>query len=111
ETNILASKELIQEEASQKSAKWRALTAGSLLREVEVQRDLKIILVDKTEAVIAQHRRNQQGYRVFDLRADALNPFLKNLREDRDKVVNIDSDRVRITNAYSEQKIFDLECT
>jgi hypothetical protein len=45
-------REISGEEASQKTSMWRVLTAGNMLMELEVQRDLKIKIVSIASALL-----------------------------------------------------------
>src|ERR1700761_4658718 len=60
QVNILENGEITFAEPIQKSARWKVLTAGSLLVELEVQRDLSMKTVDITSTVIATHKANQK---------------------------------------------------
>jgi hypothetical protein len=162
EVNIAENRGISRQEASQKTAMWRVLTAGNMLRELEVRRDLTIKKVsflsiiipqlnpfvrsyivpsrmlhfqkpnvhqlfakfaflvqflkvltefekdDKTASVIAMHRANR-GRNPAQVITDAKNALTPT--EDKDKVVNIDSKKVKLLNEFSERKVYDLVCT
>jgi hypothetical protein len=64
---------------------------------------------DKTAEVIARHRANR-GINPTERVSDAFKDAVTRT-EDKDKIVNIDSKKVDILNAYSKPKKYDLRCT
>jgi hypothetical protein len=101
---------MTQSQPDQKTATWRVNTAGALLRNFDVDKDLSIVQSDNTSAVICRARERRaledSPYTSSGNRASKI--LTSQRREDR--TVTIDSDNVQIVNDLSTAK-WDLEST
>jgi hypothetical protein len=102
---------MTQSKPDQKTATWRVNTAGALLRNFDVDKDLSIIQSDNTSAVIYKVRERQvlegSTYAPSGNRSSS-KALIGQRREDR--TVTIDSDKVQIVDDLSLGN-WDLEST
>jgi hypothetical protein len=108
QVNIMENSELNKDAAVHKSESWKTLTAGNLLLELEVQRDLRIIPVDLTPKVVAQYKGRQRGNKFGATVAEGIKDLAKTAEND---TVNISSKNVTLLNSLSERGEYDLEST
>ena len=101
---------MTQSQPDQKTAMWRVNTAGALLRNFDVDKDLSVIQSDNTSAVIgkARERRAFEESPYVPSTRRSSSALTTQRREDR--TVTIDSDNVQIVNDLSTGK-WDLEST
>jgi len=92
-------------EPNQKSPRWRVLTAGGLLRNIEIDDKLTLRHIDCTPDVV----KRIKGRRPPDTSDTALSRALS-LRSREDSVLTIDSDNVTIVNKLLPGST-DLEAT
>jgi hypothetical protein len=102
--------QMTQRQPDQKDAAWRVNTAGTLLMNYEVEKDLSVIQTDNTATVVknARDRRTSEGSAV--LQANNPQRALASPRSREDRTVTIDSDNVEIVNDFTAGK-WDLEST
>jgi hypothetical protein len=97
---------MTDEMPDQKLALWRLHTAGALLTNFSVRKDMTVHAVDNTAAVVDAYRRRQSGEGLFvdpSVPSRALSH-----RRKPDRLVTIDSDNVHIVRDLSNKK-WDLE--
>lgn len=101
---------MTQSKPDQKTAAWRVNTAGALLRNFDVDKDLSIIQLDNTPAVVYKFRARQalEGSYYVSPGHRPSKAVSSQRREDR--TVTIDSDNVHIVNDLGLEK-WDLEST
>lgn len=94
----------------QKDAAWRVNTAGTLLLNYEVEKDLSVIHTDNIATVVknARDRRVLEDGPVFQPSNPQRALATSKTREDR--TVTIDSDNVQIVNEFTPGE-WDLEST
>lgn len=103
--------DMTQKIPDQKDARWRVNTAGALLRNFEVDKDMSVTQTDNTPSVVANARRR----RVYEdgpfFERTAPSKSIAHRGRDRgDRTVTIDSDNVKIVNNLNEGN-WDLEAT
>jgi hypothetical protein len=111
QVNMMEQIDMTQKTPDQKDARWRVNTAGALLRNFEVDKDMSVTQTDNTPAVVANARRR----RVFEdgpfFERTAPSKAVAHRGRDRgDRTVTIDSDNVKIVNNLNEGN-WDLEAT
>jgi hypothetical protein len=101
---------MTQGKPDQKTATWRVNTAGSLLRNFDVDKDLSIMQSDNTSAVVCKFRERQalEGSHYSSSGHRSSRSLTSQRREDR--TVTIDGDNVHIVNDLGLEK-WDLEST
>jgi hypothetical protein len=108
QVNKLENSILNKDSAVHKSQRWKTLTAGNLLLELEVQNNLGIKLVDQTATVLADYRDRQRNHRSAAAAAGGIKDLMTN---SDGEAVNISSKNVTLLNEFSEQKKYDFEST
>jgi hypothetical protein len=109
QVNLMEQIGMTQAEPDQKDATWRVNTAGALLRNFEVDRDMTVIQTDNTAAVIAKARQRRVSTDgPFYERTNPNTALTARGREDR--TVTINSDNVKIVNDLNQGK-WDLQST
>lgn len=98
-----------QTEPDQKTAAWRVNTAGALLRNFEVDKDLCIIMTDNTPLVISR-ARGRRGPEDGPYYASSRPSRALTSQRREDRTVTIDSDNVKIVKTLSTSR-WDLEST
>jgi hypothetical protein len=79
---------------------------------LRIQKLTCLIKHDKSASVIAKHRANRgQGPVQVLANATANARSALTAVEDKDKIVNINSKKVKILNEFSEPKVYDHMCT
>ena len=103
--------DMTQNIPDQKDALWRVNTAGALLRNFEVDKDMSITQTDNTPTVVAsaRHRRVFEDGPFFERTAPS-KAIARRGRDRSDRTVTIDSDNVKIVNNLNEGN-WDLEAT
>ena len=104
QVNIMENSELNKDAAVHKSEHWKTLTAGNLLLELEVQRDLRILPVDQTPKVVAQYKGHQRGNKFGST-------ITEGFKSSENDTVNISSKNVKLLNSLSEKGEYDIEST
>ena len=101
---------MTQRHPEQKDAAWRVSTAGTLLLNYEVERDLSVVQTDNTPAVVksARERRRYEG--GPPLQPGNSQRALARTTSREDRTVTIDSDNVKIVNNLAAGH-WDLEST
>jgi hypothetical protein len=101
---------MTQRQPEQKDAAWRVNTAGTLLLNYEVERDLSVIHTDNTPTVV----KNARDRRVFEdgpvFQPSNPQRALASTKNREDRTVTIDSDNVEIVNNLAAGN-WDLEST
>jgi hypothetical protein len=110
QVNMMENAELNKDARVEKSNEWKVLTAGNMLLELEVQRDLGIREFDQTAELIAKHKARHRGYTPSTAVADGIQK-MSLTRPSEEDTVNISSKDVTIVNAFSKAPDVDLECT
>ena len=90
----------------QKDAQWRVNTAGALLVNFTVRKDMTISFSDNTAAVISATRRRQSGEGPFT--DPSVSSRAVAVRRVTDRFVTIHSDNVKIVNDLHSEK-WDLD--
>lgn len=102
--------QMTQRQPDQKDAAWRVNTAGTLLMNYEVEKDLSVIQTDNTPTVV----KNARDRRVFEdgpvFQPGNPQRALTSSRSREERTVTIDSDNVEIVNDFAAGK-WDLEST
>ena len=90
----------------QKSSSWRVYTAGALLTNFTVRKDMTVNFVDNTATIVNAYRRRKSGEGHF---ADPSAPSRAlSTRRKPDRLVTIHSENVQIVRDLSDQKC-DME--
>ena len=99
---------MTQETPDQKDSAWRVTTAGALLFNTTVHKDMTISFFDNTAAVVSATRRRQSCEGPFT--DPNISPKSKDLalRRAADRMVTIDSDKIKIVSDLNSEK-WDLE--
>ena len=97
---------MTQATPDQKDSAWRVTTAGALLFNTTVHKDMTISFFDNTAAVVSATRKRMSGDGPFT--DPNTSPKALALRRATDRVVTIDSDNVKIVSDLHSEK-WDLE--
>ncbi|RMZ77816.1 hypothetical protein DV737_g4147, partial [Chaetothyriales sp. CBS 132003] len=106
QVNALEEMLMTQLTPDQKDSAWRVTTAGALLFNTTVHKDMTISFSDNTAAVVAATRK-----RLSDdgpLSDPNISSKALSLRRTTDRIVTIDSDQVKLVNDLHSEK-WDLE--
>ncbi|KAI9775614.1 MAG: hypothetical protein M1839_001015 [Geoglossum umbratile] len=99
---------MTDEYPDQKSALWRVNTAGTLLSDFDVDRDLSVVRTDRTSQYVAAARARGREP-TFITQGGSSRSVVKLTKQD--KSATIDSERVRIENTLSEPSRVDVQST
>lgn len=106
QVNQLEELSMTQHTPDQKDASWRVMTAGALLVNFTVRKDMTISFVDNTAAVVHAYRKRVGGDGPFS--DPNISPKALTIRRTADRLITIDSRDVRIVSDLSSDN-WDLE--
>jgi hypothetical protein len=106
QVNQLEEMSMTQIVPDQKDASWRVMTAGALLVNFTVRKDLTVAVSDRTPVVVAAHRRRMGSDGPFT--DPNVGSRTVAVRRATDRFVTIDSKNVHIVNDLSSDN-WDLE--
>jgi hypothetical protein len=89
-----------------RSALWKVQTAGDMLLDKDVQRDLRILPIDRTSEAVASYEKRNGGSRGTKNGEDT-----KDRAKNADHTVNIHDKNVHLLRGFSERGPFDLKAT
>jgi len=107
QVNQMEQIQMSQREPDQKDASWRVNTAGTLLRNLDVDKDMSITFTDVTPSVVASVRRRQSAEGPF-IESSSAGSKAVAIRHAHDRIVTIDSKHVKMVNDLASEK-WDLE--